>query len=54
VKQVVANAQAAVEEVCRRGVASRDQIAVGGHSYGAFMTNHLLAHSSLFAAGIAR
>ena len=53
-EQVVANAQAAVDEVCRRGVATRDRIAVGGHSYGAFMTAHLLAHSSLFAAGLAR
>jgi len=27
---------------------------VGGHSYGAFMTANLLAHTSLFKAGIAR
>ncbi len=27
---------------------------VGGHSYGAFMTANLLAHTDLFAAGIAR
>jgi dipeptidyl aminopeptidase/acylaminoacyl peptidase len=38
----------------RRGVADRDRIAIGGHSYGAFMTANLLAHSDLFAAGIAR
>jgi dipeptidyl aminopeptidase/acylaminoacyl peptidase len=53
-RQVVANAEAACEEVIRRGVTSRGKIAVGGHSYGAFMTAHLLAHSDLFAAGLAR
>ena len=36
------------------GVADRDRIGVGGHSYGAFMTANLLAHSRLFRAGIAR
>ena len=54
IEQVVMNAEAAVEAVCRRGVARRGDIAVGGHSYGAFMTAHLLAHTDLFAAGIAR
>jgi dipeptidyl aminopeptidase/acylaminoacyl peptidase len=34
-------------------VADRRRIAIGGHSYGAFMTANLLAHSDLFAAGIA-
>ena len=43
-----------MDEVVRRGVADRDRIAVGGHSYGAFMTANLLAHSDLFRAGIAR
>jgi dipeptidyl aminopeptidase/acylaminoacyl peptidase len=54
VEQLVAGAQAAVDEVVRRGVADRRRIAIGGHSYGAFMTANLLAHSDLFAAGIAR
>jgi len=54
VEQLVASATAAVEEVVRRGVADRNRIAVGGHSYGAFMTANLLAHSDLFRAGIAR
>jgi dipeptidyl aminopeptidase/acylaminoacyl peptidase len=54
VKQLVASAAAAIDEVVRRGVADRDRIAVGGHSYGAFMTANLLAHSDLFAAGIGR
>ncbi|MDB5102090.1 MAG: aminoacyl peptidase [Cyanobacteria bacterium RYN_339] len=54
VQQLTAGAQAAVDEVVRRGVADRRRIAVGGHSYGAFMTANLLAHTQLFAAGIAR
>jgi len=54
IQQLVADAQAAVDEVVRRGVADRERIAIGGHSYGAFMTANLLAHSTLFKAGIAR
>ncbi len=54
VQQLVQGARAAVDEVVRRGVADRDRIAIGGHSYGAFMTANLLAHSDLFATGIAR
>ncbi|MEM7582332.1 MAG: prolyl oligopeptidase family serine peptidase [Acidobacteriota bacterium] len=53
-KQLVMNAEAAVTESLRRKVTTKDQIAIGGHSYGAFMTANLLAHSDLFAAGIAR
>ncbi|UMR32462.1 alpha/beta fold hydrolase [Massilia sp. MB5] len=52
--QLVADAEAAVDEVVRRGVAERHRIAIGGHSYGAFMTANLLAHTRLFRAGIAR
>ena len=52
--QLIASAEAAVNEVVRRGVADRDRIAIGGHSYGAFMTANLLAHTRLFRAGIAR
>ena len=51
--QLIASAEAAVNEVVRRGVADRSKIAVGGHSYGAFMVANLLAHTKLFAAGIA-
>ncbi|CAJ2631926.1 unnamed protein product [Trifolium pratense] len=55
VEQLVASAEAAVEEVIRRGVAHPKKIAVGGHSYGAFMTANLLAHAPhLFSCGIAR
>ncbi len=51
--QLVAGAEAAVDEMIRRGVTERGRIAVGGHSYGAFMVANLLAHTKLFAAGIA-
>ena len=54
VEQLVMNAEAAVEAVVAEGIADRDRIAVGGHSYGAFMTANLLAHTDLFRAGIAR
>ncbi|MCZ6698376.1 MAG: prolyl oligopeptidase family serine peptidase, partial [Planctomycetota bacterium] len=54
VKQLVAGAKAAVDEVVRRGVGDVDRMAIGGHSYGAFMTANLLAHSELFRSGIAR
>ncbi len=54
VEQLVSSAQAAVDAVVTMGVADRNRIAVGGHSYGAFMTANLLAHTDLFRAGIAR
>ena len=54
IPQLVANAKAAVDKIVEMGVADRDRVAVGGHSYGAFMTANLLAHSNLFRAGIAR
>ncbi|KAL0746045.1 hypothetical protein Bca101_101465 [Brassica carinata] len=55
VEQLVASAEAAVDEVVKRGVAHPSKIAVGGHSYGAFMTANLLAHAPhLFSCGIAR
>lgn len=54
VEQLVSSAKAAVDKVVEMGVADRDRIGVGGHSYGAFMTANLLAHSNIFRAGIAR
>ncbi|GAB2539098.1 prolyl oligopeptidase family serine peptidase [Rufibacter soli] len=54
VEQLVASAKAAIDEVAKMGIADPNRVAVGGHSYGAFMTANLLAHSNLFAAGIAR
>ena len=54
VQQLSASAEAAVDKVVEMGVADRDRIGVGGHSYGAFMTANLLAHTDLFRAGVAR
>jgi dipeptidyl aminopeptidase/acylaminoacyl peptidase len=53
VDQLVASADAAIDKVVEMGVGDRDHIGVGGHSYGAFMTANLLAHSRLFRAGFA-
>jgi dipeptidyl aminopeptidase/acylaminoacyl peptidase len=54
VEQLVANAEAAIDYLVEKGVTDPERVAVSGHSYGAFMTANLLAHSNLFAAGIAR
>ena len=54
VEQLVASAKATIDEGVRLGVVDRNRVAVMGHSYGAFMTANLLAHSDLFKAGIAR
>jgi dipeptidyl aminopeptidase/acylaminoacyl peptidase len=54
VEQIVASAQAAIDKAVEMGVTDRDRVGVGGHSYGAFMTANLLAHSDLFKAGVAR
>jgi dipeptidyl aminopeptidase/acylaminoacyl peptidase len=54
VDQLVASAKAAIDEGASLGVVDRNRVAVMGHSYGAFMTANLLAHSDLFKAGIAR
>lgn len=53
-KQLVANAKAGIDAVDEMGYIDRNRVAVGGHSYGAFMVANLLSHSNLFAAGIAR
>lgn len=54
ISQLVANAEAAINAVDSLGYIDRRRVAVGGHSYGAFMTANLLTHSNLFACGIAR
>ncbi|MDX1941406.1 MAG: prolyl oligopeptidase family serine peptidase [Saprospiraceae bacterium] len=54
VPQLRMNAESAINKLVEMGVTDRNRIAVGGHSYGAFMTANLLAHTDLFAAGIAR
>ncbi len=53
-KQLVANGKAAIDAVDKLGYIDRKKVAVGGHSYGAFMVANLLSHSDLYAAGIAR
>ncbi|WP_025254805.1 prolyl oligopeptidase family serine peptidase [Alteromonas sp. ALT199] len=52
--QLVANAKAAIDALDEKGLIDPERVAVGGHSYGAFMVANLLSHSDLFAAGIAR
>ncbi len=54
VEQLVAGAKAAIDYGASLGVVDPNRVAVMGHSYGAFMTANLLAHSSMFRAGIAR
>ena len=53
-KQLVSNAKAAIDELDKKGYIDPKKVAVGGHSYGAFMVANLLSHSNLFSAGIAR
>jgi dipeptidyl aminopeptidase/acylaminoacyl peptidase len=54
IEQLEWNAKAAINKVAEMGVGDSTRVAVGGHSYGAFMTANLLAHTNLFKAGIAR
>ena len=54
IEQLVWNAEAAIKKIADLGVGDSTRVAVGGHSYGAFMTANLLAHCKLFKAGIAR
>ena len=54
IEQLTLNAEAAINHLAGMGVGDRNRVAAGGHSYGAFMTAHLLSHTKLFKAGIAR
>ena len=55
IEQLVMSAEAAVDFMADSlGVGDRDRMAIGGHSYGGFMTANLLSHTRLFKAGIAR
>ncbi len=54
IEQITAAAAAHVKALTEAGIADPARVAVGGHSYGAFMTANLLAHTDLFVAGIAR
>ncbi len=53
IEQLQMDAQAAIDKAVEMGVSDRDRIGVFGHSYGAFMTGNLLAHTNLFHAGVA-
>ncbi|HLM56543.1 MAG TPA: prolyl oligopeptidase family serine peptidase [Pyrinomonadaceae bacterium] len=54
IEQIVSSAKAAIDKGVELGVTDPNRVGVGGHSYGAFMTANLLAHSDLFRAGVAR
>jgi dipeptidyl aminopeptidase/acylaminoacyl peptidase len=54
IAQIVSSAEAAVDQVSQMGIADLNRIGVGGHSYGAFATVTLLAHSHFFRAGVAQ
>lgn len=54
VEQIVMSAKAAIDKATEMKVTDPERVGVGGHSYGAFMTANLLAHSDLFRSGIAR
>ncbi len=53
-EQLTMNAEAAIQVIHDMGVGDTARVAVGGHSYGAFMTANLMTHTTLFKAGIAR
>ena len=53
VQQITADSKAAIDKAAAMGVVDPNRVGVGGHSYGAFMTDNLLARSDLFKAGIA-
>ena len=53
IEQLSASAQAAVDYLVDQGISLPDQLAIGGHSYGAFTAANLLAHTDLFQAAIA-
>ena len=54
VEQITSGGRAAIDYLDSLGIIDRKRVGVGGHSYGAFMTANLLAHSDDYAYGIAR
>lgn len=52
--QITSSGKAAIDYLDSLGIIDRTRVGVGGHSYGAFMTANLLAHSDDYAFGIAR
>lgn len=53
IEQITASAKAAITYLDSLGIIDPKRVGVSGHSYGAFMTANLLAHTDLFAAGLA-
>ena len=53
-EQVTGAGRAHIRALDEAGIIDPARVAVGGHSYGGFMTANLLAHTTAFAAGIAR
>jgi dipeptidyl aminopeptidase/acylaminoacyl peptidase len=54
IEQLIDNAYSAIQAVYKLGYIDTQKVAIGGHSYGAFMTANLLTHTNLFKCGIAR
>lgn len=54
IEQMTMNARAILDKAEELGAVDPRRVAIGGHSYGAFMTANLLAHTKLFRCGIAR
>ncbi len=54
VEQATSSGKAAITYLDSLGIIDPKRVGVGGHSYGAFMTANLLAHSDDYAFGIAR
>ena len=54
IEQITTSGRAAIDYLDSLGIIDRQRVGVGGHSYGAFMTANLLAHSDDYAFGIAR
>ncbi len=54
IEQVSMSARAIIDKAEDLGVTDPKRVAIGGHSYGAFMAINLLAHTDLFKTGIAR
>ncbi len=53
VEQIVGNSRAAIAAAADTGWVDPERVAAAGHSFGAGMVANLLAHSDLFASGIA-
>jgi dienelactone hydrolase len=54
IEQLILNSEAIINYLKTNGLSDGKNIAIMGHSYGAFMTMNLLIHTNLFTTGIAR